>query len=206
MMRLRCGLVRALTTTALVASGFGSAADPSPRIDPDTGLATWTLRDGAITLELIQRLPDQTRAFFQGRGFPPASADEVARACVFQAIVENTAGGSPAPVVAIDLRRWRVDAGQGSGPLPAEAGWQPRWSAAGVSEAARIAFRWALFPTVQTFMPGDHGWGMIPFGPAPDTPFDLTVVWSEDGVERTAELRAIRCPADRSISPMETTP
>jgi hypothetical protein len=119
--------------------------------------------------------------------------------------VGNAGGGGLAPVVVIDLRRWRVDAGQGPGSLPVEAGWQPRWEAAGVLEAARIAFRWALFPTVQTFMPGDHGWGMIPFGPAPDTPFDLTVAWSEDGVERSARLRAIQCTPDRSIPPKETT-
>jgi hypothetical protein len=61
--------------TALAASGLAGslAAEPSPRIDPDTGLASWTLRDGAIAIELIQRLPDQTRAVFQGRGFPAAA-------------------------------------------------------------------------------------------------------------------------------------
>ena len=201
MKRLLYGLVLAWATVTLAASDSGAAADPSPRTDPDTGLVTWTLRDGAISLELIQRLPDQTRAFFQGRGFPAASADEFARACVFQAIVGNAFGGDQVPVVAIDLRHWRVDAGQGPIPLPVEAGWQPRWAAAGVSQAAQIAFRWALFPTVQTFMTGDHGWGMIPFGLAPGTLFDLTVVWSEDGLERTAQLLAIQCTADRSIPP-----
>jgi hypothetical protein len=206
MNRLLHGLVRALAA-ALAGAGLSgaSAAEPSPRIDPDTRLATWTLRDGALSVDLVQRLPDQTRAFFQGRGFSAATADEFARACVFQAILANGASGGSGPVVSIDLRRWRVDAGQGPGPLPVEAGWQPRWEAAGVSQAARIAFRWALFPTEQVFMPGDHGWGMIPFGPAPGTPFDLTMVWSEDGVSRTARLPAIHCTPDRSISPTEIT-
>lgn len=182
-----------------------AAVDASPRIDPDTGLATWTLRDGALSVDLVQRLPDQTRAFFIGRGFSTASADELARGCVFQAILANAASGGSGPVVSIALRRWSVDAGQGPDPLPVEAGWQPRWEAADLSHAARIAFRWALFPTEQTFMPGDHGWGMIPFGPAPDTRFDLSLVWSEDGVERTARLNSIHCTPDRSIPPKETT-
>lgn len=207
MNRLLHALVRALAAALAGAVMVGrSAAEPSPRIDPDTGLATWTLRDGALSVDLVQRLPDQTRAFFEGRGFSAAAADEFARACVFQAILANAASGGSAPVVSIDLRRWHVDAGQGPGPLPVEAGWQPRWQAAGLSEAARIAFRWALFPTEQTFMPGDHGWGMIPIGPAPDTRFDLSLVWSEDGVEHTARLTSIHCTPDRTIPPAETTP
>ena len=195
---------------ALVLNAAGlpglAAVDASPRIDPDTGLATWTLRDGALSMDLVQRLPDQTRAFFEGRGFSAAAADAFARARVFQAILANAASGGSAPVVSIDLRRWHVDAGQGPDPLPVEAGWQPRWEAAGLSEAARIAFRWALFPTQQTFMPGDHGWGMIPFGHAPGTRFDLSLVWSEDGVEHTARLNSIHCTPDRSIPPAETIP
>jgi hypothetical protein len=207
MKRLVQSLGPALAAT-LAAAGLpeGAAADLPVRIDPDTGLASWTLQNGAISIELIQRLPDQTRAFFEGRGFPAASADEFARACVFQAIIANVAAGGQGPMIALDLRRWRIDSGQGARPLPVEASWQPRWEAAGLSQGARIAFRWALFPTEQIFMPGDHGWGMIPFGPAPDTRVDLSVVWSEDGVEHIARLPAIHCTPDRSISPTETTP
>jgi len=205
--RLRYGIGLALAAALAASVPAGDlAAEPSPRVDPDTGLASWTLRSGAISSELIQRLPDQTRAFFQGRGFPADSADRFARACVFQAIVWNVARGGQGPAVAIDLRRWRIEAGQGAAPLPVESVWQPIWESAGLSQAARIAFRWSLFPTEQTFMPGDHGWGMIPFGPAPDARFDLSVVWSEDGAERSARLPAIHCTPDRSIHPRETTP
>jgi hypothetical protein len=202
------GVAAAALTITLAAAGpaAGLASEVSPQIDPGTGLASWTLRSGSLSVDLIQRLPDQTRAFFIGRGFAAASADQLARACVFQAIMANSGRSAQGPAVAIDLRRWRMDAGKGPEPLPVEATWQPRWAAAGLSQAARIAFRWALFPTEQIFMPGDHGWGMIPFGPTPDTRFDLSVVWSEDGVERTARLPAIHCTPDRSISPTETTP
>lgn len=182
------------------------AAELSPRVDPDTGLASWTLHEGALSIELVQRLPDQTRAFFQARGFPAASADAFARACVFQAIIANRALTAQGPVVGLDLRRWRVDAGQGPLPLPVQPTWQPRWEAQRLSQAARIAFRWALFPTEQIYRPGDHGWGMIPFGPAPGTRFDLQVVWSEDGIERTAQVPAMECTPDRAISPTDISP
>lgn len=187
-----------LSNTLLV--GWLTTAVAAPAVaekdvDPDSGLARWTLNAGALSLQLIQRLPDQTRAFFQGRGFPAEPADELAVACVFQAIVRN-AGEPPGPALGIDLARWQVDQGEGLQPLPLEREWQPRWEAAGVSQAARIAFRWALFPTEQSFQPGDYNWGMIPFGPAPGKPFDLSLVWSEDGVERSARITGIRCAAD----------
>ena len=190
-----------LATTLAAMTLTGATAGPVPEADPQTGLLSWKLREGALSLELNQLLPDQTRAFFQGRGFPAASADEFARACVFQVIVSNTGDGVEAPFVAIDLRRWRIDAGQGPLPLPVEATWQPRWASAGVPPPARVAFRWALLPTEQTFGPGDHAWGMLPLGPAPGTTVDLTVVWDENGRERVMRVPAVQCSPDRTVEP-----
>ncbi len=193
---------RALATMLANVTLTGATAGPVPEADPQTGLLSWRLHEGALSLELNQLLPDQTRAFFQGRGFPAASADELARGCVFQAIVSNAAGADAAPAVAIDLRRWRIDAGQGPVPLPVESTWQPRWASAGVPPPARVAFRWALLPTEQTFGPGDHAWGMLPLGPAPGTTVDVTVVWNEDGIERSARIPAVQCSPDRTIEPV----
>lgn len=190
---------RALATMLATVTSTGATAGPVPEADPQTGLLSWKLREGALSLELNQLLPDQTRAFFQGRGFPAASADEIARACVFQVIVSNAAGADAAPAVAIDLRRWRIDAGQGPVPLPVESTWQPRWASAGVPPPARIAFRWALLPTEQTFGPGDQAWGMLPLGPAPGTTVDLTVVWDENGRERVTRVPAVQCSPDRTV-------
>ena len=53
-------------------------AGVSRDLDPDTGLARWQFREGALDLQLVQRLPDQTRAFFMGRGFDADSADMIA--------------------------------------------------------------------------------------------------------------------------------
>lgn len=186
----------------LAAATVTAGADLAPVADPATGLLSWRLHEDALSLELSQLLPDQTRAFFQGRGFPAASADELALACVFQVIVSNTGSGIGAPVAAIDLRRWRIDAGEGRVPLPVESTWQPRWASAGVSPPARAAFRWALLPTEQTYGPGDHAWGMLPLGPAPGTTVDLSIVWEEDGAERTALIPAVQCSPDRTVEPV----
>lgn len=179
---------------AALAQGAG-AADARRDTDPETGLARWTFQDGALSLQLIQRLPDQTRAFFLGRGFTPEAADAFAGACVFQTILRNAAapGG---PTLGLDLTRWgRIQEGPPA-PLPLEPDWQPRWEAAGLTPAARIAFRWSLFPVEQAFRPGDYNWGMVPFGPAPGERFALRLVWTEDGTERTGVVEDVLCAVD----------
>ena len=165
--------------------------------DPETGLARWHFRDGALSVELVQRLPDQTRAFFMGRGFSADSADRIALACVFQAIVRNDAKPrSGGPALAIDLARWRVDHGSGSQPLPLETDWQMRWEAAAEPQSARIAFRWAMFPTEQVFQPGDYNWGMVALGARPGTDVDVELFWREGPRERHGRLGGIRCHTD----------
>ena len=185
----------------LIAGAAGVAAEVSTDVDPDSGLARWHFRDGALSLELVQRLPDQTRAFFLGRGFDADSADRFARACVFQAIVRNsTPADAPGPTLEIDLGQWHIEPGNGpEKPLPLESEWQQAWVASGQLERARIAFRWALFPTLQVFHPGDYNWGMIPFGPAPGSRIDVDLEWHEDGHPRQGGIQGVECPPDETV-------
>ena len=168
-------------------------------LDPDAGLPFWAWEEGPVEIRLVQRLPDQTRAFLIGRGFTSAAADLIGRSCVFQAIVRNRApaegAGAPGPGgdLAIDLATWRLEADAGPQDLPPKEGWEPSWEAMGESNAARIALRWSLFPSTQTFRPGDYNWGMIPFGVPPGTRFDLTLAWNLGGEPQGAILRGLVC-------------
>ena len=155
----------------------------------------WVFQQGAFSLQLIQRTPDQTRAFFQARGFSPTASDQIAEACVLQAILRNE-GEVP---LRVDLRPWRVLQDGQEQPIPVAQSWRSRWEALQVALAAQIAFRWALFPTQQRFFPGDQAWGMIPFGPAPGTVFNLLLMWKEDQIPRQGHISGIRCPADPVI-------
>lgn len=49
-----------------VGVGVGQASTTN---DPDTGLKSWKWAHGGISLQLVQWLSDQTRAFFEARGF-----------------------------------------------------------------------------------------------------------------------------------------
>lgn len=164
-------------------------------VNPDTGLTGWYWVGGGISLELIQRLPDQSRAFFAARGFPREAAERVARDCVFQTVLGNAhAEGRP---VEVDLRRWRVlpHGGEARAPI-VEGEWDALWQREGLPEAARIAFRWATFPTVQVFEDEDYNWGMTTFGLAPGDTFDLELAWTLDGAPRTARIANMQCAPD----------
>ncbi len=172
-----------------------TVAAPLQRIDnPDSGLVRWRLTWSALHVELAQRLPDQTRGFFLARGVPAPLADAFARACVFQVIARNR--GEDA-TLELDTRAWRVRQQGIEQPLPDKRDWLREWRAAGLSNAAALAFRWATFPTTQGFAPGDYNWGMIGFGPAPGERFDLKLVWREDGVVESHWIEDLRCAEDK---------
>jgi hypothetical protein len=191
----------ALLLVPILGCGAPSLADSDPitqGIDPEANLPFWAYQDDAVEIRLIQRLPDQTRAFFIGRGFTSAMADEVARSCVFQSILRNRGPGVESPEMGIDLGTWRLDAGDGPRPIALKEPWDARFAAAGESDAARIAFRWSTFPTEQSFRGGDYNWGMVSFGVEPGTRFDLTLTWTLNGEPHTAVLEAVTCAPEEA--------
>ena len=160
--------------------------------EEQTGLSTWEWKRAGISVQLIQRLPDQTRAFFQARGFTSMDADTIGRACVFQTIFRND---GPRPLT-YDLDDWRVLYRGKHLPVRTRERWQEKWQAGGVSQAARIALRWSLLPTRQGFEPGDYNWGMTSFGLPPGASFDLSMTLTIDGELVTGTIPAIVCAAD----------
>lgn len=183
--------------------------------DKTTGLKTWQLTQFDLELQLIQRLPDQTRGFFQGRGFSNQQANEIATQCIFQTIVKNTGLNKTGKPISISLKTWRII------PLPLSINknkitqgiklkedWSNEWLAikdkkTQVKPSARMAFRWATFPSEQTFEPsGDYNLGMISFGLPPGAWFDLHVFWrsiqSSESVQIHDQwIKNIQCPEDK---------
>ncbi|VAW93033.1 hypothetical protein MNBD_GAMMA23-835 [hydrothermal vent metagenome] len=181
----------------LVANTFAAV---SVTKNPSTQLKSWVLKEGGFKLELIQRLPDQTRAFFQGRGFSSKIANDLALSCIFQAIGTNI--GTPkqkhAESVSYSLKDWKIKMGDKIQTVKSKEIWKTQWSPSAVNTAAKIAFTWATFPTQQTFSSSsDYGWGMISFGFPPKTTFDLKVVWKQNNKTNSRWVRAIMCPPDR---------
>jgi len=160
--------------------------------ETSSGLSYWEWHQQGVRIRLVQRLPDQTRAFFQGRGFSAEASDIIGRSCVFQAILRND-GVHP---VALDLETWEVLFDGQSRPLLTREGWQERWTDGEVGKAARIALNWSLLPTRQRFEPGDYNWGMISFGLPPGRKFDLLLKVVIDGEEIDGSLSSVECSQD----------
>ena len=165
-------------------------------VDADTGLHSWEWREAGVSLRLVQRLPDQTRAFFQARGFSSAAAERIANACIFQTIFRNE---SERPLNYL-LDDWRVRHQGGSGKLMTRESWDAVWQEGEASQAARIALRWSLLPTRQQFAPGDYNWGMTGFGLPPGSAFDLEMVVQLGDEQLTTSIEGIVCAPDREVN------
>lgn len=196
------------TTTAMVFSMFrlivlatllhftsSACAEMVKTTDPQTSLSSWKLTEEGLELELIQRLPEQTLAFFQARGFSPQIAGDISNSCVFQSIGKNTFTQSDDQAITIHLADWQVKAAGQLKPVKLKESWDNEWLETQVGHAARVAFRWATFPTEQTFEPfGDYNWGMISFALPPGTVFDLQIVWKQGMTQKKQWLRSLQCP------------
>lgn len=177
-----------------------SAGEINKTIDAETKLTGWKITDNNFQLELIQRSPQQTRSFFQARGFSTKIANDIATHCVLQTIIRNTEAQNPNDSITISLKEWRMTNSKDTKErtLKLKEVWDKEWKDGDITNAARIAFRWATFPTEQTFDPGgDYNWGMISFGLKPDTLFDLHIFWKQGNNTHDAWIKDMQCPPDR---------
>ena len=169
--------------------------------DPEAGLPYWEVVEHGISIRLVQRLPDQTRGFFQARGFSIADSELIAQSCVFQTVFKNVAPPSDPGVIEYNLDEWVVHAAGAQRRMKTREDWQKEWTARRAPKAAQLAFEWGLIPTRQAYRPGDYNWGLSIVNLAPGTPFDLDVVWRQGGERRSARLRGMVCAPDIHASP-----
>lgn len=149
---------------------------------------------------MIQRLPDQTQGFFQARGFPKDIAIDIATSCVFQTIARNVSQKATDDAISISLSEWQVRVDGKIKPVKLKETWDKQWPDEQVTRTSRLAFRWATFPTQQTFEPGgDYNWGMTSFGLPPGTVFDLHVFWKQGGKQKDLWVNSMQCPQKRQV-------
>lgn len=163
--------------------------------DPETGTESWKTSHRGVTLEMAQITPDQSRAFFIGRGFAREEAERYAAACVFMTVLRNDA--APA-AIHYRLAEWRaVVPGRRATPPKLKEDWLAEWTARGLPAAQKIAFEWSQFPSEQTFEPGDWNQGMSTFMLPPGGRFDLMLRWTVRGKPEEHLLKGVRCAQDQ---------
>ena len=203
-MRIRVSEIPSLLRAALAAAVLSCAAPASAAvttgIDAEANLPYWQFAQGHISVRLVQRLPDQTRGFFEARGFSTADADRIAQSCVFQTIFKNVASG-PKGAIEYNLKEWAVHTGGEKRQMKTREDWQKEWTARGVPPPAQLAFEWSLIPTRQRYAAGDYNWGFSIFNLAPGTRFALDLVWRENGARRSGRINGVVCAPDVEVPP-----
>jgi len=165
-------------------------------VNEENGLETWHFIDGDLEIELVQRLPDQTRAMLMNHEFSPEVIEELATSCMFQTIIRNSGRSGTQQSVSIDLTAWRMrHKGQETG-IQLKETWLAAWSSEDASPSARLVVRWGMFPTQQEYFPGDYNWGLTAYGIPPGSVYDLEVRWKEGDKDRTGNINGILCPPD----------
>jgi hypothetical protein len=188
-----------ITLAALLAATATGAEDAPPRaghhrVEAVTGAESWETLHAGVRLTLTQILPDQVRGFYYARGFDAESVERLAtQGCVFQTILRNE---SASGAVHNNLADWRALRDGGERPLKLKDEWRQEWERRGVPPSARLAFHWALFPTVQQFAVGDWNMGMTTYVLPLGSRFDLRIVWTVDGEPRQTVLTSMRCATE----------
>lgn len=179
-------------------------ADINQTLDEETGLKSWVLKQDGLELTLKQAYPEQILAFYLGRGFPKAIATQIANSCMFQTIVKNTLttqnqAADSNQTITIRQALWQVKSAAEIKGIKLKETWDKQWSKEQIKPASRIAFRWATFPTEQSFRPnGDYNWGMTCFDLKPGAEFDLKVVWTINNKEKNTWIHSLKCAIDTS--------
>jgi len=164
--------------------------------DEQARLPYWEIKNQAMMLRLVQRLPDQTRGYFQARGFTPEQSELIAQSCVFQTIFKNISGTKSNNQLGYDLQEWTVHFKDKKQKMKMREQWKPVWNKLEVSHSAQVAFEWSLLPTQQTYNAGDYNWGMSIFNLKPGSKFDLQVSWNQFGKKQNYLIRNIECAPD----------
>ena len=191
------------TLFGMVAGGAAKADSAKPGavklstgIDADANLPYWELSDAGASIRLVQRLPDQTRAFFEARGFSKKHSEIIAQSCVFQTILRNISDQSRPGVMRYNLNAWTVHSDGKRQSMKMREPWDTQWAELNVAQASRIAFEWALLPSEQTYQPGDYIWGMSIFNLPPGKRFDLRLSWEQYGEIHAYTIPGIECAPD----------
>ncbi len=174
----------------LIFPGTAVMAEITVEVGKNTGLKTWKWTHEGVSLRLVQRLPDQTRAYVMAKGFPRDAADELATSCFFGSMFRND-GDMP---LDFDLRQWKVvHNGRESGMKVRELWKQKFQERKDIPAPARIGLNWSLMPTVQHFEPGDYNWGMTVYGLPPGERFDLHLKVMLDGKSLETVIPGLQC-------------
>ncbi len=193
---LKSTLVILFGMYALSKGELSVAATMSTGKDEQSFLPYWKIEESGMSIRFVQRLPDQTRAFFLSQGFSVQNAEHIAMSCAFQTVLTNTSHKSVPDPLNFDLRDWVVShKGKKSG-MKTREDWGKEWEVKKLSGSSKLVFKWGLVPTQMEYRPNDYNWGMSFFNLKPGSVFDLKVVWRQYNKTHNYVIKGMQCAPD----------
>lgn len=169
---------------ALLIAAASALAGTVQNTNPDNGLSNWQSTDTPFSLQLLQLMPDNVRAVYTNKGFPPALVEEMAGYCMFGTVIRNLAEEP----ISYDVADWRAVTADGvRHPLRSKTDWLKVWQRQGVD------FGWSILPAAQTLEVGDWGQGFTTVKLPHGTRFDLDYSWRQHGKTVHAILEGLQC-------------
>ena len=180
------------------------AANLTTGVDEQAKLPYWQIKQKGMSLRLVQRLPIQTRAFYQARGFNKKHSETIAQSCLFQTVFKNISDQqSITSPLTYDLDDWVITYQGKKQKMKLREEWDEEWQTKKIKTPQRLAFEWGLYPTSQTYKPGDYNWGLSVFNLKPGSRFNLEIVWWQYGKKYEQVIRNIQCAEDINPQPTE---
>jgi len=161
--------------------------------NPANGLSNWQSDDTPFSLQLLQLMPDNVRAVYTNKHFPPALVEEMAGYCMFGSVIRNLADEP----ISYDVADWRAITADSVRHAPrTKTEWLQIWQSRGVD------FGWSILPAAQTLEAGDWGQGFTTIKLPHGTRFDLDYSWRQHGKTFHAILEGLQCaPEQLPVTP-----
>lgn len=172
----------------------------------DTKPSPTTYAGQGLMLQAQARTPDQTTAFYLGRGFPDTMLKELSRACFVTVIIHHTRPD----VVWLEPARWRLrDAHGRTLERHTRQYWNQVWETINAPHASRATFGWTQLPESRDLQPDEPVGGNIGITP-PTGPFSLEFRFAtgknKTGPEIVGRIEGLTCHATESDTITGDTP
>lgn len=164
--------------------------------DPASESGVYTGHD--LVVHAQARTPDQTTAFYLGRGFPAAMLKEFNQSCFVTVSMRHTRPD----VVWLEPARWRLrDANGRIIERRDRHYWNRVWKAINAPHASRATFGWTQLPESRDLQPDEPVGGNITIVP-PTGPFSLEFRFAtgknKTGPEIVGRIEGLVCQAQES--------
>lgn len=121
-----------------------------------------TIRRDGIELRAAVRTAEQTRAFYEARGFPAAALSAISGACFITVGIRN----ERADTLWLEPARWELVAENAPVRRRTDADWTLLWDQVGLAPGHRATFRWTQLPEQRDLHPGEPVGGNLTLDPA----------------------------------------